>query len=266
MIDYSRELRAQLAEVERFLMIAKKDLKTREGLPEGSLRVTDSKGIPQFYFKAKGAKKSIYVPAKDKEIIPKLIQVEYEKKVLQALEEECRNLEHFLNHYNPKCLDEIYARLCKVRRNLIIPIALTDEEFLKKWYEEHPGDQNPFEKQVTYETERGEMVRSKSEKILADTFYKMGVPYSYEPKLVLLDHKSIYPDFACLNLRTRKIIYWEHLGLLDDGEYAIKNYAKIEMYERAGYLLGDTLLVSMESPQKPLDVALIRKKIEMFLK
>ena len=61
-------------------------------------------------------------------------------------------------------------------------------------------------------------------------------------------------------------IYWEYLGLVSDADYAMKNYAKLESYERNGILLGDTLLVSMETAENPLDLALIRKKIETFLK
>ncbi|MBR4733853.1 MAG: hypothetical protein IK081_13915 [Lachnospiraceae bacterium] len=265
MIDYSRELKEQLMEIKRLLVNVKKRRKAHEGLPEGSLRVTNSKGFPQYYFREKGTEKAVYVPAKDRAIIPKLIQREYENKAFIALEEAHRNMESFLKKYDPKCLDEIYDNLCTGRKEYVNPIAITDEEYVKQWMEENPGEQNSFPEQGKYETEQGEKVRSKSEKILADTFHKMKIPYCYEPKVLLNDHKVAYPDFACLNVRTRKTVYWEHLGLLNENEYASKNYLKIEAYEKSGILLGDKLLISMETAENPLDVSLIRRKIERFL-
>ena len=265
MIDYSKELKEQFRELKSLLASAKKRKKAQEGLPEGSLRVTNSKGFPQYYFREKGAGKAVYVHAKDKAIIPKLIQREYENKAFKALEEEYRNMESFLKKYDPKCLDEIYDKLCKGRKEYVTPIAITDEEYVKQWMEEHPGGQNYYPEQGKYETDRGEKVRSKSEKIIADMFHKMKIPYCYEPKVSLIEHKTSYPDFACLNVRTRKTIYWEHFGLIDENDYAAKNYLKIEAYEKSGILLGDKLIISMETADHPLDVSLIRSKIDRFL-
>ncbi|SFH72967.1 hypothetical protein SAMN04487830_106120 [Pseudobutyrivibrio sp. OR37] len=73
------------------------------------------------------------------------------------------------------------------------------------------------------------MVRSKSEKIIADALEKYNVPYQYEPMLEL-GYNTIYPDFVVLNLRTRKTVYWEHLGLVSDIEYSTAFY-----YEQRGY-------------------------------
>lgn len=48
-------------------------------------------------------------------------------------------------------------------------------------------------------------------------------------------------------------------------DYAAKNLAKLEAYEKNGILLGDALIISTESTDNPLDIMLIRKKIETFL-
>ncbi len=75
----------------------------------------------------------------------------------------------------------------------------------------------------------------------------------------------MYPDFTCLNVKKRKTIYWEHLGLLDNYDYSTKNFAKIETYENNGIYVGDTLLISTETTNNSLNVSVIRDKIEMFL-
>ena len=60
-------------------------------------------------------------------------------------------------------------------------------------------------------TDRGERVRSKSEKILADYFYRQGIPYKYECPLYLKGFRQVYPDFTFLSRRTGKEIYWERI-------------------------------------------------------
>lgn len=265
MIDYSKELREQLLEMKKLLANAKKRQKNHEGLPKGALRVTTSQGVPQYYFKEQGKEKATYVHAKDRAIVYKLIQRDYDLSVLRALEEDCKSMDAFLNKYHPKHLDEIYEKLCIGRKKYVTPIMPSDEEFTNTWLAEIQGEKNPFPESGKYETEQGEKVRSKSEKILADTFYKMKIPYRYEPEVLLTGHKAVYPDFACLNVRKRKTIYWEHLGLLNADDYALKNYMKLESYEKNGIFLGDSLIISMETPEMPLDIALIRKKIEKFL-
>ena len=109
------------------------------------------------------------------------------------------------------------------------------------------------------------MVRSKSEKILADLFYKKGIPYIYEPMLNLKNGHYIFPDFALLNLRKKKTIYWEHFGVISDSEYAAKSIRKLDEYERQGLISGDNLIFSTESTDNPLNTRLVEAKIDKFL-
>ena len=76
-------------------------------------------------------------------------------------------------------------------------------------------------------SERGERVRSKSEKIIADKLYRNGIPYKYEKPLVLKGLGKIHPDFEILNKRTRKEYFLEHLGKMDDIGYVKKNMRRI---------------------------------------
>ncbi len=87
------------------------------------------------------------------------------------------------------------------------------------------------------------------------------MPFQYEARLELFDGYSIYPDFVVLNVRKRKTIYWEHLGLISDPEYARKNYLKIQMYEKGGFEIGDNLIITMESDIYKFDVRDIERKI-----
>ena len=57
-------------------------------------------------------------------------------------------------------------------------------------------------------TERGEQVRSKSEKIIADSLYRNGIPYRYEHPVYLRGMGVVHPDFICLHVKKRKEILW----------------------------------------------------------
>ena len=61
-------------------------------------------------------------------------------------------------------------------------------------------------------TENGERVRSKSEKILADYFYRQNILYKYEKPLYLKGYGTVYPDFTFLSSKTGKEIYWNMRG------------------------------------------------------
>lgn len=174
-------------------------------------------------------------------------------------------IEHFMKIYNPYAIEDVYNKLCDARKALITPIIPTNETFVRNWREMHMGNQNDYPMAATYLTQQGEYVRSKSEKILADLFLKYEIPYCYEPKLQLDNGKSLFPDFAVLNIRTRKTIYWEHFGLISDEKYASNALEKLHIYEANGWTLGDNLLYSLESENIPLNIKLLEQKINDYL-
>ena len=149
---------------------------------------------------------------------------------------------------------------------LVDPIIIPDDELVLQWHERFKTEQNGFRDELQYQTDRGELVRSKSEKILADTFNKNDVPYVYEPMIKLKNGHTLFPDFALLNVRKRKTIYWEHFGLINDPEYAQRSMKKIDEYERNNLICGDNLIFSTESHESPLNLHLIENKIRLFLK
>lgn len=114
-------------------------------------------------------------------------------------------------------------------------------------------------------TNNKELVRSKSEKILADLFSSYNLIYKYECPLFLDKYDPIYPDFTFICPYIKHEIYWEHFGMIDNPEYAIKAIEKIRDYAKQGILLGDRLFVSFETNKKPLDVDAVKKTIESFL-
>ncbi|MCR4619010.1 MAG: hypothetical protein K5669_12595 [Lachnospiraceae bacterium] len=214
----------------------------------------------QYYFKRPNGKRE-YIKKADRDIARKIIQKDYDRSVLKIMIQQRKRISSFVKSYDISKFERAFSDLSVGRKELITPIYPTDAEFIKSWEQSHAGNINSFPNENQYLTDRGERVRSKSEKILADMFFRMKVPYCYEPKVELKNGKNVYPDFALLNLRERRTIYWEHFGLIDDGEYAMRALKKIKMYEACGYEAGYNLLFSMESGEMPLDTKFIEEKI-----
>ena len=116
-----------------------------------------------------------------------------------------------------------------------------------------------------YYTDRGERVRSKSEVIIANKMYSAGVPYLYECPIVLRDGTLIYPDFTVLNVREKKTMIWEHLGMMDDGSYCQRALDRILSLEREGYFPGKNLILTHETSRRPLDTRLLERVMHCYL-
>ena len=76
---------------------------------------------------------------------------------------------------------------------------------------------------------------------------------------------TFHVDFLCLNPRTRKEFYWEHCGRMDDPEYTTNMTRRISEYSRTGIVLGQNLIITMETEQSPLDVKEVERMINQFL-
>lgn len=217
------------------------------------------------YYKVNKDGQRVYIKKRDWDKVRKAFQRDYYEEVRKALLTQKYRLERFLKLYDLSSISQVFDNLCDARKNMVSPIIDTDENYLEQWFKDHPGNMNTFPEEGTFITDNGEYVRSKSEKILADLFLKLGVPYVYEPRIVLSSGLSAYPDFVLLNLRTRKTYYWEHLGLISDDSYSSKALLKIYAYEKEDIILGENFIISMETPDAPLDVKRIKEKVEKYL-
>lgn len=75
-----------------------------------------------------------------------------------------------------------------------------------------------YENKLIHKTIRGELVRSKSEVIIANQLHLHGVEYEYEPELEL-EGKIKRPDFKIEDYDTGIVWYWEHCGMMEDSKY-----------------------------------------------
>jgi ATP-dependent DNA helicase RecQ len=86
-----------------------------------------------------------------------------------------------------------------------------------------------FSRGRIHKTLSGDLVRSKSEVIIANILYQSGIPFKYEARLVGPDSEIRSPDFTVE--WQGKTYYWEHLGMLDVEDYNQEWELKKAWYE-----------------------------------
>ena len=86
---------------------------------------------------------------------------------------------------------------------------------------------------LVHRTARGELVRSKSEVLIANLLDELGLSYDYESPFTGDDSRTVRPDFTILTDLGQTVI-WEHLGMLSDPRYASKWAQKKDWYATNG--------------------------------
>ena len=102
-----------------------------------------------------------------------------------------------------------------------------------------------YDEKLIHKTVRGELVRSKSEVIIANALYYNGLDYEYEPELVL-EGRIKRPDFKIVDGDTGDVWYWEHCGMMSDAKYAKRWADKEKFYAKNGIKQGQNLIVTEE--------------------
>lgn len=135
------------------------------------------------------------------------------------------------------------------------------------------GAQQRFlEEGLIHRTERGDLVRSKSEVIIADKLFARGVEYAYEQPLPLPNGRIRYPDFTITDHARGVTLFWEHLGMLGDPAYRERWKRKLKEYLEAGIKPHEdgggpagSLIVTRDDENGGIDSAKITQLIEDVL-
>lgn len=268
---------------------------------KGRLRlVRRKKAVHYFHVTDTSSEWGDYLPMTETATIKSLVQKDYDGKVLKELKRELALVDGFIGAFHQERLDEIFENLGLERQAFAEPLRFPDEVYAERWLSvKYTG--KPFSDDVPQLfTSRGERVRSKSEVIIADTLARLGVPYRYEfPHQLKVrgdsrgstrdydscgdsnrrgvracarkgsrreQHSAVfYPDFTCLNVRTRREIIWEHFGRMDDPEYATATAGKFDSYADNGIFPGESLVFTMETQERPLSPATVEAIVEKYL-
>lgn len=179
-----------------------------------------------------------YVGKQEMAELKQLVQLEYYAKLLPEIEHQIVKLKKALVNIDETKLEKIYNEMHPGKRKLITSGIMSREEKIRRFegeaYESKPIDDERNE----FYTNKGERVRSKSEKIIADHFERRGILYRYEKPLYLM---------------------------MDDSVYYNATLRKLDIYEKNDILLGRDLLVFHETGKRALNMKKVDKYIQQYL-
>lgn len=232
--------------------------------PEGKLVIAAPRrgsSAPECYLNYNGNR--TYLPAGQEPLAKALAQKEYDQKQLK----EAKRLQAQLSRFAGKNLTfhESFGALRPERQALVEPDFLPEETVRQLWKEIKFESLGFSANYPEYFTAGNTRVRSTSERNIGNRLEEREILYFYELPLRLADGGIVYPDFTCLNLRTRKLYLWEHFGRLDDRKYSEASQRKLERYRASGYYLGVDLIASYEAGGNLLTRQELDRLIDTFL-
>lgn len=263
MTNLKKVLEKNLKELEVLRIKVKKSL---DKSPEGTLVLSSSNKTIQYFHKTdKKQKKGKYILKHNEKLISALAQKDYDRDLLQMIEKEIKSIKKILKEVSEIEVSEIYEKLPEGRKRFVKPHIITDAQYVEKWLSVKYDGKEFAEGTPVILTEKGERVRSKTEKIIADKLYAMNIPYRYEYPVKLKGYGTVYPDFTLLDVAERKEICFEHFGMMDSPNYCEKAINKINDYVKSGFCLGKNLIVTFETSQHPLDMKVVERMIKETL-
>lgn len=127
-----------------------------------------------------------------------------------------------------------------------------------------------LEERLIHRTKKGELVRSKSELIVANILHSLGVTYVYEQPFTGQDGSIRYPDFTIEDAESGRRVFLEHLGMMSDPSYRSRWESKLNWYRSNGILPidegeGNTGILVTTTEDKGIDSVHIEQQIRNVL-
>ncbi len=237
---------------------------SKAATPEGRLRISVDHGVTRYY-QCVNDRYGEYIPRENVQLSRQLAQKSYNDAVLKTAEARSKHIARCLKDYDDDEIEQLFTSLHPERQKLITPVEPTFSQLQEQWYSEPYVGKDFKEGLPEIYTENGERVRSKSEKILADFFYRNDILYKYEKPLKLSGYGMVYPDFTFFSKKLGKEIYWEHEGMMDKPEYAITAVKKLNSYQMNGIMPGERLILTFETELDVLDSRIVSELANRYL-
>lgn len=231
--------------------------------PKGRLLVSGTYVEPKYYLRDDHGKR--YLTASEMGLAATCAQREYYEDLLRVLEKRHTIMSNALKQLEALDPEKVFQTMSENRKRLVVPEFLPNDDFLKLWGSVQYAGKGFREGEKEYYTAKGERVRSKSETDIADRCYYRDVFYRYEYPWTLSTAGVWFPDFTVVNVRTRKVYIWEHLGIEDREDYASNNLGKLRIYQQNGFWPGENLILTHETASRPLTVRDIDAVIDHYL-
>ena len=165
-------LLAQLTDMsEQYANILRDVKRNLDKAPGGTLQTILKSGRPYYYHETKdgnGKNTLKYLSKKGSRALNRLAQKKYDTMLIPQLEKNIAELDRFMKNFQFDCLEQSYVEFNDNDSYSITPHHTSLADKIKKWKSEDLPVNDRFPESKTYETEKGELVRSTSEVIIAN--------------------------------------------------------------------------------------------------
>ena len=193
-----------------------------------------------------------YLPKKQRRLASMLARKKLDLLYLNDLKNELESIDFYLRHRKKVNWENLLAKDSAYRELLV---KIDDWEY------------QPYEKKTDYPEDltvpapKGDMVRSKSEAIIAYALFEKGIPYHYE-EVHHFGKIKMGADFTIRHPQTGKDYIWEHFGMAEKSDYQSDINFKMPTYLNAGYIPGINLITTYETKNDHIDIAKVYQIIE----
>lgn len=198
-------------------------------------------------------------------LVEQLKRRKFLEESIKSISSNIHLLDTFIPKFQSYSPDDISNKLACTYKDL--PLICYKESYskdVKQWINEPFETSSKYPERKVHQTSKGELVRSKSEALIACMLDAYQVPYRYEAALQLGKIK-VFPDFTILRPRDNKIIYWEHFGLMDDPEYIRTTLKKLLLFREQGLRIGEDIIITFDSADGGIDVKELQDIIKIKL-
>ena len=241
-------------------------LKRLGDAPEDNIHVKHIRGSDRYFRYIPGTGDfQKYIPMREENEIAALAQKKYDEKLAAEIESELKMLRKAGKTEFSRSIERVYSDMNPALKSYVRPAVMPDEKFIEVWEAQEYPRKGFRADEGLFITKKGERVRSKTERFIADCLCDAGVPYRYEYP-VKLGKIPVHPDFTVLNRRTRREYFWEHFGMLDVEEYRKGMLSKMNLYAEHGIISGVNLITTFEAAEFPVNSGMVKEIIKAYLK
>ncbi len=260
MYDVKDFLERALRQQRNLLKIYEKNL---QGVPQSTLFVYQKNG-KKYYNKYENGI-TTYLGNEKREDVQELKR----QKILFDLAERMKHNEplmiDFLEEYQDPNPESVISCLGKAYQSDQIDLfSIHQRNGSRNWGDQPYKRSQKYPEQLKHRTMKGDMVRSKSEVIISNTYLLKRAQYRYEEE-TKVGNKTFAPDFKVLIPRTNKIKLHEHFGRMDDPEYRRKAMWKMEYYIVNGYRPYEDILFTFDDLDGNIDARALELLIDHFM-
>ena len=252
-----------LAEYSRLSEQIRKITAALKDLPEGTFYSSWSRDHSKWYQYING--RSLLIRKSEKAFAKALASATFLRVQLKEAQEQMDAAKAYLRNIGDTDSEAFLEKHEEIRMLLDISLPLSDS--VREWANALYQKSTVPYKGTLYKTLKGDLVKSKAEKEIANALFLAGIPYRYEAAISFDGGRTFYyPDFTIMDPRTGKIFLWEHFGMEELNYYRNNNADKMYTYFLAGYIPGNNLICTSTSEDHLLTPAMIRKTIDYYFK